>query len=97
MDGVPIGLNRCHDNFSIVIFDCDWLHDSCGSSFHSLCVDAFSIINCESNILDTIPMLGMMSRELLMIRIIWRLECKSDLSIPHNMCGKCSLSSLESL
>ena len=81
----------------MLVLNRDRLHHSLGSPFHGFVVDACGVVHCEGHILDSIAVLGMVSRELLMVWIQRSLECKDYLSIRDNVSAPLPLASIKTL
>ena len=97
VDRVTVRLDGGDDHFAVLIFHNFGLADTCRTPTHGLLVDAGRIIHCERHILDAVTMLGVVRRELLMVRIQWRREYKGELVVAHDVRAKLSRLGLQSL
>ena len=97
MDSVAVGLDASNDHGTILVLESLWLSDSSSATFHCLGIDTCSIINCESNIFDTVTVLGVVRAELSVIRIQRRLEGEGQLVLANNVGAHVTLSSFETL
>lgn len=85
VDGVSVGFHRCNYNLTVLVFECfGFSHSSC-SSRYCLLINASSVIYSESNILDSIAMLCVVSRKLSLVRVKRRCECIDNIIVAYDM------------
>ena len=97
VNSITVGLHGGNENFAIFVFHSDRFTHRFGSTRNSLLVNTFSIIDSESNILDTITMLGVMLRELLVFGVQGRCETEDNVASTDNMSAEFTLASLKTL
>ena len=97
VDGVAVSLYARHNNAAVLVTERGGLTHAGGTPRDSLVVDASGIIDSEGYVLDTITVLGVMCRELLMVWIQRRGECKRDIVVLNDMRAEFPLASLEAL
>lgn len=97
MDGVAIRLDACNDNAAVLIRERLGLADASGAPRRCLVVDTSSVVDVEGDVLHTITVLSVVSRELFMVRVQRRREHERDLVVLHDVGAKFSLASLKAL
>jgi len=69
VDSVTVGLDAGDDNFTVLVLESLWLTYTRGTSLDRFMVDSGSIIDGKGDIFDTITVLGVVRRELLMVGV----------------------------
>ena len=85
MDGVAVGLDAGDDDGAVVVGEGGGLLDTSGASGDSLVVDASSVVDSESDILDAVTVLGVVRSELGVVWGEWRREDVSDLVVADHV------------
>ena len=69
MDGVTVCSNTSNDHGAVLVLERLWFTDTSCTARYGLAVDTSGVIAGEGNVLDAVAVLGMMFRELLVIRV----------------------------
>ena len=85
VDGVAVGLDAGDDDGAVVVSEGGGLLDTSGASGDSLVVDASSVVDSESDILDAVTVLGVVRSELGVVWGEWRREDVSDLVVADHV------------
>ena len=94
---VSVCLNSCSNNSSVLILQLLGSLNRFSSSRYSNLIRLSRILNCKSNIMNSISMYLQVLCKLRISRIQGTSERKSHLSIPHNMRAVVSRSCLQAL
>ena len=98
VDGITVGLDRCGNHTSELVFSGLGLVDGRGSSLDALGIDSNGIVDGKRNIFDTVTVLGVVGLELGGgLGVDGSLEDVDDLVVADNVGGKVTVASLESL
>ena len=93
---VAVSANDGHGHLTIIVLDSKRLLNGDGAAVDRLLENACGIINGESNVLDTITRLGLLSMEhLVSLLAKGRLEGKLDITIVNDVSRKIAVASLE--
>ena len=97
MDGVTVCSNASNDHGTVLVLErLGFTYTSCTTRY-GLGVDACGVIAGEGNILNTVAVLSMVSRELLVVRVEGRGEGEGELVLPHNVRAEFSFSCFQTL
>jgi len=88
VDGVAIGLNRSHNDRSILVAILLRLGDTGGTTLYCLVVNASRVIDGESHVADTITVLGKVGADLSHVRIERGSKGVHDVVVAHNVSHK---------
>jgi hypothetical protein len=69
VNGITIGLDTCNNDRTVLVLENFWSSDTLSSSLDCFIVDASSIINEESDVLNAITVLLKLSSEFLFSRV----------------------------
>ena len=69
MDGVTVCSNTSNDHGAVLVLERLRFTDTSCTTRYGLAVDTSGVIAGEGNVLDAVTVLGMMFRELLVIRV----------------------------
>lgn len=94
MDGISVSSDRRHNDLTVLVLKSGGLLDRDSSTLDSLFEDASRVITSESNVLDSISMLGLVVTHLLVVRLEGRLEHVADVSIANYVRDNISIASL---
>jgi hypothetical protein len=97
VNGVTVSPDTGDNDASIFVGKSLGGANTCGTLGDGLVVDTCSVVDSESNILDTVSMLVVVSGEFGVVRVQRRSEREHDLVVLDNMSAKLSFASLKSL
>ena len=97
MDRVAVGLHRGDDDCAIFVLQSLRLTNTCRTATDCLLVDSCSVIDRESDVFDTVSVLGVMRGELGVVWVQWRGENKGQLVVADNVGAELARLRLEAL
>ena len=97
VDSVAVGLHRGEDDRAIFVLQSLWLTHACRTTTDGLCVDSRGVIDRESDVFDSVSVLGVMRGELSVVRAQWRGEHEGQLIVADNVGAELARLRLETL
>ena len=94
---VAVCLHAGDDDLAVLVLQGGWLAHAHGTTLDSFVVDASCIVYCEGDILHTVSVLGVMSRELWVVWLKRRREGVRDLVVADDVRAELTVSSLQAL
>jgi len=94
VNSISVGSDGRHDHLTVLVLKGGGLLDRDSSTLDSLLENASGVIASESNVSDSVSVLGMVVAHLLVVGLEGRLEDIADVSIANDMRNYISVASL---